>query len=91
MYTKLNQISPLLAYFMTDTSNLAMLFLKNCVGCGACVEICPSKAIPDSLIGFISSLARIDKQKCDGCGDCIQVCPHKAIKLFNKFTLMERI
>lgn len=66
---------------MTKSSNVVNLILKNCIGCGACVEICPNHAIPDSLIGFISSLARINEQKCDGCGDCIHICSHQAIKL----------
>jgi ferredoxin len=67
------------------------LILKNCVGCGACVEICPHNAIPDTLIGFISSLARINKLKCDGCGDCIRVCTHDAIELVNGIVSKDKI
>jgi len=59
----------------------AKLILANCIGCGACVERCPTHAIPDSLIGYISGLAEIDDEKCTGCGDCIQYCSHEAIVL----------
>ncbi|MHA2048134.1 MAG: 4Fe-4S binding protein [Promethearchaeota archaeon] len=72
-------------------SNLAKLVLKNCVGCGACVEICPNNAIPDTVIGCISSLARINKQKCDGCGDCLRVCSHSAITLINGIASIDKI
>ena len=48
---------------MTNKSTIAKLILKNCVGCGACVESCPTSAIPDSLIGFISSLAKVNLDK----------------------------
>ena len=68
---------------MTNKSIIAKLNLKNCVGCGICVEICPKCAIPHSLIGFISSLAKINVDKCDGCGKCVEVCPHWAIVLPN--------
>jgi ferredoxin len=60
---------------------MIQLILENCIGCGACVEKCPNCAIPDSLIGFISSLAKINEKKCDYCGDCIQICSHGAIKI----------
>lgn len=68
---------------MTNKSIIAKLILKKCVGCGACVEYCPKGAIPDSLIGFISSLAKINLDKCDGCGKCVEICSHRAISLLN--------
>lgn len=68
---------------MTNKSIFAKLNLKNCVGCGICVEICPKFAIPRSLIGYNSSLAKIDIDKCDGCGKCVEICPHEAIVLIN--------
>ncbi|KKM00069.1 hypothetical protein LCGC14_1808090 [marine sediment metagenome] len=68
---------------MTNSSNIAYLILKYCVGCGACVEICPIHAIPNSIIGFNSSLVKIDEKRCDGCGSCVQTCSHRAIKLHN--------
>ncbi len=64
---------------MPNSLNIIRLFLKKCVGCGTCVELCPKSAIPSSLIGFISSLAKINENKCDGCGKCVQACPHGAL------------
>ncbi|MHA2007184.1 MAG: 4Fe-4S binding protein [Promethearchaeota archaeon] len=66
---------------MTDSSIIACLILKKCVGCGVCVDLCPTYAIPHSLIGYFSSLAKISEKKCNGCGECVQVCPHGAIKM----------
>ncbi|HDZ18606.1 MAG TPA: 4Fe-4S dicluster domain-containing protein [archaeon] len=66
---------------MTDSSKIAYLILKNCVGCGVCVDLCPTRAIPYSLIGYFSSLAKISEKKCNGCGKCVQICPHRAIKM----------
>ncbi len=72
---------------MTDSLNTAYLILKNCVGCGVCVDLCPTFAIPHSLIGYYSSLAKINEEKCNGCGKCIQICPNKAIRMDKHETL----
>ena len=69
---------------MTNKSIVPKLILKNCVGCGICVEVCPTSAIPDSLIGFISALAIINVDRCDGCGKCVEICPHRAILFLNQ-------
>jgi len=66
---------------MTDSSKIAYLILKACVGCGVCVDICPTHAIPYSLIGYFSSLAEISEEKCNGCRKCVQICPHRAIRM----------
>ena len=60
-------------------TTIAKLILANCIGCGICVEKCPTNAIPESLIGYISGLAEIDEIKCTGCGECVQFCTHGAI------------
>ena len=60
-------------------TTIAKLILANCIGCGICVEKCPTNAIPESLIGYISGLAEIDEIKCTGCGECVQFCSHGAI------------
>ena len=48
-----------------------------CIGCGACVCVCPSLAISMDENGK----AQVDEQKCIGCGACTNVCPVGAIKL----------
>ncbi|RLC35171.1 ferredoxin [Candidatus Shapirobacteria bacterium] len=48
-----------------------------CVGCGACVAVCPVNAITIGEDGK----AHIDQDKCTHCGLCQQTCPLDAIKL----------
>ena len=47
---------------------------EKCVGCGACVEVCPAQAI--SMVG---GKAKINADKCVDCGKCGQVCPQGAL------------
>jgi len=47
---------------------------EKCVGCGACVEVCPIQAI--SIVG---GKAKINADKCVDCGRCAQVCPQEAL------------
>ena len=47
---------------------------ERCVGCGACVEVCPAQAI--SMVG---GKAKINADKCVDCGRCAQVCPQEAL------------
>jgi len=69
---------------MTHSSNIAELHLELCIGCGVCVDICPTKAIPTIIIGYFSTLTEIIEEKCNGCGECIKICPHHAIRLLNR-------
>ena len=62
-------------------SHKAILIIRACIGCGDCIEICQTKAIPELLIGLYSHLLEIDKSRCNGCGECVSLCPHNAIKL----------
>ncbi len=51
-----------------------------CVECGACVGVCPSKALtmeaPDFKLEF-------DMEKCLLCGHCVRACPVRAITFFD--------
>lgn len=60
---------------------VAVISIKDCVGCGICVDNCEMEAIPRSFIGYISTIAQIDKGKCNGCGICIPLCPQNAMCL----------
>jgi len=48
---------------------------NKCIGCGACIEECPAKAISLDDQG----IAVVDKEKCTGCGKCARSCPVEAI------------
>lgn len=51
-----------------------IVYLDNCNGCAACVEICPPKAIT-----LKDKKACIDNTKCIGCASCIVACSYQAI------------
>ena len=48
---------------------------SKCVGCGACVDVCPNGAIT------LDDVAKIDESKCIECGACVDACPQGAISL----------
>jgi iron only hydrogenase large subunit-like protein len=45
-----------------------------CIGCVACMKVCPTKAIR-----VHQKKARISFGRCIDCGGCLRVCPHNAI------------
>ena len=49
---------------------------KKCLGCGACVRICPNHALQLTSEGITT-----DKQKCTLCGQCAEECPALAIEV----------
>ncbi|MDD3274995.1 MAG: DUF362 domain-containing protein [Candidatus Omnitrophica bacterium] len=53
-----------------------VVYSEKCIGCGRCVEICPTDAY--SLVDKKSSL---DIKKCIGCASCLAVCPTGAISV----------
>lgn len=52
---------------------MAVTISSECVGCGACAEVCPQAAIT------IEDIAVVDAGKCIDCGTCIDECPAGAI------------
>ncbi|MFY9398166.1 MAG: 4Fe-4S binding protein [Desulfomonilia bacterium] len=52
------------------------LITDACTGCGACVRLCPTRAIA----GEKKKAHVIDKALCIECGACGRVCPNSAIK-----------
>jgi formate hydrogenlyase subunit 6/NADH:ubiquinone oxidoreductase subunit I len=57
-------------YFIRETA------VDACIGCGACVEICPVAAV-----AVIDDLAQVDLNWCIGCGVCAVTCPTDAISI----------
>jgi pyruvate formate lyase activating enzyme len=51
--------------------NISMLWAKEkCVGCGECIEGCPSSSLvlaPDGIVR--------DRDSCSRCGNCVDICP----------------
>ena len=48
---------------------------ERCMGCSACVIICPVKAITWSKDKNGFSMPRVDYEKCIHCGKCERTCP----------------
>ena len=44
--------------------------VKTCVGCGACVSVCPNGAI-----SLQEGRAVVERHRCSGCGKCVAPCP----------------
>jgi Dissimilatory sulfite reductase (desulfoviridin), alpha and beta subunits len=49
------------------------IIASECVGCGACADVCPQDAIK------VDDIAVIDMDACVDCGACIDECPADAI------------
>nr|WP_256502087.1 4Fe-4S binding protein [Desulfuromonas sp. KJ2020] len=48
---------------------------EDCIGCGACAEVCPMQAIHP-----INGKYQVDMHQCIDCGTCEGVCPVDAIR-----------
>ena len=48
---------------------------KDCCGCGACINACPTQALSFSQDDFGFVRPQIDNAKCIKCGKCIRTCP----------------
>ena len=64
-----------------------LLFIENrCIGCGACVEVCPKDA--QELTG---KGRRILWERCDDCGECVSVCPPMALQMAGEWLTVEQV
>lgn len=59
---------------------------EKCIGCKACVEACPQKALQLSKDGIV-----IDTKLCDLAGNCAEVCPTKATEISGKRLLVSEV
>lgn len=60
-------------------SNVIETYQDKCIGCGACVRVCPS---PEANILKMAEDGRIvteiNNEKCIACGECVKVCKSRA-------------
>ena len=65
---------------LLQTTNNLVLDVKECAGCGICVEACPEEAITIGLVGAAKRGAidepaiNVDEEKCSYCGVCVCLC-----------------
>lgn len=57
-----------------------------CVGCGACVEVCPKGAH-----AFSEGVHRVVRRDCEGCGRCAEVCLRDALELYGKLWTVDGV
>ena len=60
--------------------------LKRCVGCGACLPVCPNGAL-----SLAEGKARVDRTRCRGCGGCVRACPTGANALSGRAMTPEAV
>lgn len=53
----------------------AVIDKNECIGCGACMNECPTSAIE------VIQIAIVDVDTCVSCGSCVPTCPVDAIKM----------
>ena len=61
---------------VTYTAYIATVDKDACVGCEACIDICPMEAVR-----MIDDIAQVDEARCIGCGVCAGHCDAGAITL----------
>ncbi len=52
---------------------------KDCIGCGACAEVCPEDAI------CLGTLWHIERQRCTRCAECVKVCPGSGLRAIGSY------
>lgn len=55
---------------------VAKVKAEDCVGCGACADVCPQTAIK-----IENDIAVINEKDCVDCGACVDECPNAAITM----------
>jgi pyruvate formate lyase activating enzyme len=60
-------------------------YLRDCIGCGDCVEVCPTGACR------LEGQVLIDREVCSRCGDCAGACPSQALRLLGRHYEVEEL
>jgi pyruvate formate lyase activating enzyme len=53
---------------------------ERCIGCGACLEVCPEKALARGAAGK----AVLDRPRCTACGKCPAACDPRALEMVGR-------
>ncbi len=59
---------------------------NRCIGCGECINTCPSGAISLETRGVVTNLSL-----CKHCGSCARICPAEARELVGRFISVDRL
>lgn len=59
---------------------------ENCVGCGACVRLCPMEAC-----ALQNGKVQVKNQQCIGCGLCVSQCPKGVLKMAKRPGASDRL
>ena len=59
---------------------------NNCIGCGACVSVCPQNAI-----SMDNGKAKINWERCSRCMNCTEVCYAKALNAAGQWMTVEEV
>lgn len=57
------------------SSIIDILNMSKCCGCGACINICPQKALTYSNDKYGFTIPAINLNLCIDCGKCLRICP----------------
>ena len=77
-----------------STDEAALQEPTNCIHCGRCAKVCPSRLVPQMMIQAIKrndleQFEKLNGMECYECGTCTYVCPAK-IRLTQKFKQARR-
>ncbi len=61
-------------------------FYEKCVGCGACISVCPNNAIQ-----LIDGKVLRDREHCTVCGSCVNACPNNVREIIGKYMTIEEL
>ena len=59
---------------------------KRCIGCGACIEVCPRDA---QIVS--PTERRVVWERCNNCWECTEVCPPMALEMSGKWLTVEQV
>ncbi|RME38655.1 MAG: 4Fe-4S dicluster domain-containing protein [Thermoflexia bacterium] len=60
---------------------------ERCIGCGACLSVCPNGAMAVDRAGNL----RTNRSRCHHCGACVEVCYAGARELVGRWMTVEKV